>query len=209
MRVLLIKVSMTNKKNNLYEYLDFVKLAKLDCKSKALLYFYAISYNWSHNKPSWYSQRAICALTAMAPSTYHSVQKKLEQLGWIRTNYRGRDKTVQVWVSVGDSDPEYDTYSWSTFHPFNLEGQISENYEHDPFEHRDRQETPFHSPSVGPSVSYQEEDDPDTWDEEKAAKEAFWKAFEDPQTSISAFRPRERRSSECEFDDLASDLWGV
>lgn len=113
-----------NRKYKLYDYLDYVKMAKLDCKSKALLYFYATSYNWSHNKPSWYPQRSICALTSMAPSTYHAVQKKLERLGWIRTNYRGRDKSVQVWVSVGESDSQYDVFSQATWLTITMTGLL-------------------------------------------------------------------------------------
>jgi hypothetical protein len=198
-----------NKKNNLYEYLDFVKMAKLDCKSKALLYFYAISYNWTQNQPSWYSQRSICALVSMAQSTYHEVQKKLERLGWIQTRYRGRDRTVQVWVSVGISDPDYDQYSWAPWHPFNAESEIPETYEHDPFERRDRQEKPPSSPSKGLRRSHPDEIGIQLKDEQNVSSEEFWRAFEDPRSSIPPLPKPAIRESTTELDDLASELWGV
>ena len=185
-------------------------MAKLDCKSKALLYFYASSYNWTQNKPSWYSQRSICALVSMAPSTYHAVQKKLENLGWIRTHYRGRDKTVQVWVSIGNPDPDYESYSWSTWHPFNL-GNDQETVpypDHDPFEHRDT----FNSPQRRfQALSSLEERLVTTEEslEEKTDREAFWAAFEDPRASVSAHAKTKMTHSGNDYNDLASELWGV
>lgn len=195
-----------NRKYKLYDYLDYVKMAKLDCKSKALLYFYATSYNWSENKPSWYSQRTICALTSMAQSTYHAVQKKLERLGWIRTNYRGRDKSVQVWVSVGESDPEYDSFSWATWHPYNSEEVDLEDYEHDPFEHRDRQETPFNSPSKGSNRPQDEQTNLGTRMDQFSATEEFWMAFEDPHVPIFPLVKNVYESSETEPKDVASEI---
>jgi len=198
-----------NKKYRLYDYLDYVKMAKLDCKSKALLYFYATSYNWSENKPSWYSQRTICALTSMAQSTYHSVQKKLERLRWIRTNNRGRDKSVQVWVSVGESDPEYDSFSWATWHPYNSEEAELEDYVHDPVEHRDRQETPFNSPSTGSNRRQDDQAVLGTRNNQFSAIEEFWRAFEDPHAPVSPLAKIGFESSETEPKDLASEIWGV
>lgn len=198
-----------NRKTHLYEYLDFVKMAKLDCKSKALLYFYATSYNWTQNQPSWYSQRSICALVSMAPSTYNATQKKLENLGWIKTKHRGRDKTVQVWVSVGNSDPEYDSSCWATWHPFNIEPEESDEVEHDPFEHRQRQS---HSPNKLQSElhePFERQNDSRHYLDERARKEAFWKAFEDPRSSISVIRTEPTRNADSEYNDLASELWGV
>lgn len=200
----------TNKKSHLYDYLDYVKMAKLDCKSKALLYFYATSYNWTQNKPSWYSQRSICALVSMAPSTYHAVQKKLESLGWIRTHYRGRDKTVQVWVSIGSPDPDYESFSWSTWHPFNLGDDLNtETYpDHDPFEHRDSFE-PNQKPTRGLYTGEEDLLEPEEDVEERAAREAFWASFEDPHSSVASSHKTISKHSESKFDDLASALWGV
>lgn len=198
-----------NRKTHLYEYLDFVKMAKLDCKSKALLYFYATSYNWTQNQPSWYSQRSICALVSMAPSTYNATQKKLENLGWIKTKHRGRDKTVQVWVSVGNADPEYDSSCWATWHPFNLEIDDHEEEEHDPFEHRTRQQE-------APRRRSKEPNDPDEGPtearhefKERAANEAFWAILEGSQDSTSKAKEFNMELSEHEFNDLATELWGV
>ena len=198
-----------NKKSHLYEYLDFVKMAKLDCKSKALLYFYATSYNWTQNQPSWYSQRSICALVSMAPSTYHSVQKKLESLGWIKTNYRGRDKTVQVWVSVGNPDPEYDEFSWSPWHPFNIEDEEGAHFDHDPFEHRERQLEPLQSSYKGSRKLRQAVQESFEAPQDQAANEAYWTAFEDPRSSLSDWPILDRKTSQAEFNDLATELWGV
>lgn len=198
-----------NRKTHLYEYLDFIKMAKLDCKSKALLYFYATSYNWTQNQPSWYSQRSICALVSMAPSTYNSIQKKLEDLGWIRTNYRGRDKTVQVWVCVGNSDPDYDNYSWATWHPFNSETEVIADYQHDPFEHRARQQIPDKADPGRQEAVLDYSPEPEEEFEDRAAREAFWQAFEDPHAPLSELPRFERASSNSRYHDLAAELWGV
>lgn len=111
---------MKNRKTALYQYLDEIKYAKLDCRGKALLYFYAVSYNWTKNKPSWYSQRSISALTGMAASTYHEYQKYLIKLGWIQVKKRGRNAQNLIWVAKGKDDPNYELHSWAKWHPFNV-----------------------------------------------------------------------------------------
>jgi hypothetical protein len=127
---------MTNKKTALYQFLDEIKYAKLDCKGKALLYFYAASYNWTKNKPSWYSQRSVSALTGMAASTYHEYQKYLINLGWIKVKKRGRNAQNLVWVCKGKDDPDYEKHSWAKWHPFNIERDpnfMEEMKDFDPF----------------------------------------------------------------------------
>jgi hypothetical protein len=44
-----------NKKDKLYEYLDEVIYAKLDGRAKTLLFFYATVYNWTKDRPSFWS----------------------------------------------------------------------------------------------------------------------------------------------------------
>ena len=107
-----------SKKDKLYEYLDEVIHAKIDGKAKGLLYFYATVYNWTKNRPSYWSERSICAVTSMAPSTYQEKRKYLEELGWIVVKNRGRDITALVGVKVGQNDPKYELNCWAKWHPY-------------------------------------------------------------------------------------------
>jgi hypothetical protein len=107
-----------SKKDKLYEYLDEVIHAKLDGKAKGLLYFYATVYNWSNNRPSYWSERSICAVTSMAPSTYQEKRKYLEDHGWIVVKNRGREITSLVGVKVGRNDPQYESTCWAKWHPY-------------------------------------------------------------------------------------------
>jgi hypothetical protein len=102
-----------------YKYLAAIQNAKLGSKEKLLLYFYATTFNWKSKKPSFYSQRKICALNSMAPGTYDKSRDKLEELGWIKVIYRGRRKSCQVTVRFGIDDPDYDNFSWAKWHPSN------------------------------------------------------------------------------------------
>jgi len=108
-----------SKKDKLYEYLDEVIYAKLDGKAKTLLFFYATVYNWTKDRPSFWSERAICALTGMAPSTYQAKRNYLEDLGWIVVKKRGREMTSLVGVMVGRDDPNYESNCWAKWHPYN------------------------------------------------------------------------------------------
>jgi hypothetical protein len=114
--------------DKLYKYAEIVKLAKIDGSAKALLWFYAYVFNWENKIPSWYTQRRICALTGMSPSTYHIKRKYLEDLGWITVLNRGFKDTCLVSVKVGSNDPEYEHMSWAKWHPDNenQENQIAE-----------------------------------------------------------------------------------
>ena len=114
--------------DKLYKYAEIVKLAKIDGSAKALLWFYAYVFNWENKNPSWYSQRRICALTGMSPSTYHIKRKYLEDLGWITVLNRGFKETCLVSVKVGSNDPEYEHMSWAKWHPDNenQEKQLAE-----------------------------------------------------------------------------------
>jgi hypothetical protein len=107
-----------SKKDKLYEYLDEVIHAKIDGKAKGLLYFYATVYNWTKNRPSYWSERSICAVTSMAPSTYQEKRKYLEDLGWIVVKNRGREITALVGVKVGRNDPQYEMNCWAKWHPY-------------------------------------------------------------------------------------------
>ena len=107
-----------SKKDKLYEYLDEVIHAKIDGKAKGLLYFYATVYNWTKNRPSYWSERSICAVTSMAPSTYQEKRKYLEELGWIVVKNRGREITALVGVKVGRNDPQYEMNCWAKWHPY-------------------------------------------------------------------------------------------
>jgi hypothetical protein len=78
--------------------------AGLDIHTKALLWHYAYAYNWSENRPSYYSQELICLLTGMSPSTYQKARKRLLELGWIIEYKRGRRDPVLVTPRVGMDD---------------------------------------------------------------------------------------------------------
>ena len=99
------------------EYLSIVHRAQLDMKCKALLWHYAWAYNWKERKPSYYTQKQICALTSMSPSTYQNARRKLAELGWIAQEQRARDLPVFVAPRRGKDDPDYKKWSWSKGHP--------------------------------------------------------------------------------------------
>ena len=104
------------KQDKLYLYNRYIADAKLDGIAKGLLYFYANVYNWSENRASYWSQRSICASVGISQNTYQKKRKYLEQLGWIKVQYRGRNTPCLVHVNVGLDDPEYDKRSWAQGH---------------------------------------------------------------------------------------------
>ena len=105
--------------DKLYKYANIVMHAKMDGSAKALLWFYAYVFNWEQRRPSFWPQRKICAMTGMAPSTYHKKRKYLEELGWITVFNRGFENSCLVSVKVGMNDPEYENMSWAKWHPEN------------------------------------------------------------------------------------------
>ena len=127
------------KKEKLYEYLDEIIYAKLDGKAKTLLFFYATVSNWTKDRPSFWSERAICAITGMAPSTYQAKRNYLEKLGWIVVKKRGREMTSLVGVMVGRDDPDYESNCWAKWHPYNNKLEVDSFWDDFPI-HR-KQET--------------------------------------------------------------------
>jgi len=101
------------------KYSEQVRLAKLDLKSKALLWFYAFTFNWNEKRPSHYTQEQICAYVGFAPGTYQKARKNLEELGWIQTRKFSFDKPVLVTPKIGRDDYKYDSYSWAKGHRTN------------------------------------------------------------------------------------------
>lgn len=110
---------MNNNRTKLYKYAELVLKAKLDCNAKALLWFYAYTYNWDKGLPSYWPQRKICALVGMSTSTYRDKRIYLENLGWINVKNRGWKLPCKVRVLIGQDDPEYDSRSWAEWHPSN------------------------------------------------------------------------------------------
>ena len=104
------------KQDKLYLYNRHIADAKLDGLAKGLLYFYANVYNWSKDEASYWSQRSICASVGISQNTYQKKRKYLEELGWLKVQNRGRNKSCKVWVSVGIDDPDYDQRCWASGH---------------------------------------------------------------------------------------------
>lgn len=104
------------KQDKLYLYNRYIADAKLDGLAKGLLYFYANVYNWSKDEASYWSQKSICASVGISQNTYQKKRKYLEDLGWLKVQNRGRNKSCKVWVSVGVDDPSYDQKCWAGGH---------------------------------------------------------------------------------------------
>jgi hypothetical protein len=102
-----------------FKYAEVVKTAKLDIKSKALLWFYAYTFNWNEGKPSYYTQEQICAYVGFSPSTYQKTKQNLINLKWIRTSKSSFDSPVFVTPRVGIDDENYQSKSWSKGHKSN------------------------------------------------------------------------------------------
>ena len=106
-------------KEGFFDYAERVKLAKLDLKSKALLWFYAYTFNWTEGKPSYYTQEQICAYVGFSPSTFQSARRRLIELGWIKTYKASYDLPVFVTVKKGRDDENYEKSSWAKGHKSN------------------------------------------------------------------------------------------
>ena len=109
----------SKQQDKLYEYAALVQRAKLDGKAKALLWHYAYTYNWTNKRPSFYSQRTLCAEVGMSQGTYYEKREYLEKLGWIKIKRRGFDKPCMVTPMQGQDDPDYENRSWAKWHPSN------------------------------------------------------------------------------------------
>ena len=113
---------MTEKKRyneGYFVYAGTVRTAKLDIKAKALLWFYAYTFNWTKGKPSYYTQEQICAYVGFSPSTYQKVKKYLIDLDWIKTSKASYDSPVFVTPSFGKDDENYELRSWAKGHKSN------------------------------------------------------------------------------------------
>ncbi len=165
--------------DKLYKYAEIVKLAKIDGSAKALLWFYAYVFNWENKIPSWYSQRKICALTGMSPSTYHKKRKYLEDLGWISVLNRGYENTCLVSVKVGSNDPEYELMSWAKWHPDNelRDKQAAEEQFNNDAQNVFNSDDPF-SESSSPASEQQDADI--NWSD---PEEAAWWSLEATETT--------------------------
>jgi len=119
-----------------FDYAEEVKLAKIDLKAKALLWFYAYTFNWSEGKPSYYTQEQICAYVGFSPSTFQKAKNRLIELGWILTEKKGYDLPVLVTVKVGKNDEKYERSSWAKGHRSNKQ-TLEQAIESLPAEFRD------------------------------------------------------------------------
>ena len=122
------------KQDKLYLYGNTVMWAQLECKAKALLWFYAYAFRWDYGIPSFYSQERICAVTGMSPKTYQKARKYLESLGWIIVQKRSRRRPPLIWVKVGKDDPNYRFWSFSKGHPEYMKKELRDlnaaDYQH-------------------------------------------------------------------------------
>ena len=112
-------IEKKKEQEGLYKYGERVKLAKLDLKAKALLWFYAYTFNWVEKRPSYYTQEQICAYVGFSPSTFQKAKKRLIELGWIKIHKPAFDLPVLVTVKVGRDDQNYDKSSWAKGHKSN------------------------------------------------------------------------------------------
>ena len=123
-------------KEGFFDYAERVKIAKLDLKSKALLWFYAYTFNWTEGKPSYYTQEQICAYVGFSPSTFQKVKNRLIELGWIKTHKASYDLPVFVTVKNGRDDENYEKSSWAKGHKSNKQ-TLEEAIDSLPAEFRD------------------------------------------------------------------------
>ena len=91
-------------RDGFFEYASRVHKAKLTTSCKALLWHYGYGFNWTKGLPSYYSQKSICLLTGMSPSTYQKARKRLLELKWIKEHKRGRRQSVLVTPALGRDD---------------------------------------------------------------------------------------------------------
>lgn len=119
-----------------FKYAEMVRTAKLDLMPKALLWFYAFTFNWNEGKPSYYTQEQICAYVGFSPSTYQKAKRNLIDLKWIKTSKASFDSPVFVTPCVGIDDKRYEQHSWAKGHHFNKKS-LEEQVESLPPEYRD------------------------------------------------------------------------
>ena len=119
-----------------FDYAEGIKLAKLDLKAKALLWFYAYTFNWTEGKPSYYTQEQICAYVGFSPTTFQKVKNRLIELGWIKTHKASYDLPVFVTVKKGKDDENYEKSSWAKGHKSNKQ-TLEEAIDSLPTEFRD------------------------------------------------------------------------
>jgi hypothetical protein len=119
-----------------FGYAETVRTAKLDIKAKALLWFYANTFNWTKGNPSFYTQDQICAYVGFSPSTYQKLKRYLIDLGWIQTSKASYDSPVFVTPSLGKDDENYELRSWAKGHKSNKK-TLEEEIESLPPELRD------------------------------------------------------------------------
>lgn len=122
--------------DGIYKYANSIRLAKLDIKTKALLWHYASAYNWTENKPSYYTQEQICAIVGFSPSTYQKAKKQLIELGWIKTIKVAYDSPVFVTPKIGRDDEQYEKHCWAKWHKSN-KSTLAEDIDSLPREFRD------------------------------------------------------------------------
>jgi len=118
-----------------FKYAERVRTAKLDLMPKALLWFYAFTFNWNEGRPSYYTQDQICAYVGFSPSTYQKAKRNLIELKWIKTTKASFDSPVFVTPSIGKDDEKYEQHSWAKGHKLNKK-TLEEQIESLPPEHR-------------------------------------------------------------------------
>lgn len=109
-----------NRREGQLAYVALVHRAKLDMKCKALLWHYAVTFNWKQRRPSYYTQDQICAYVGMSRTTYQRAKSRLIELKWIITEKKSWDLPVFVTPTVGIDDPVYSKMSWSKGHEDNF-----------------------------------------------------------------------------------------
>lgn len=114
------ETSIKSKREGQLAYVAIVHRAKLDMKCKALLWHYAVTFNWNKRRPSYYTQDQICAYVGMSPTTYQRAKNRLIELKWIITEKKSRDLPVFVTPTIGIDDPNYSKMSWSKGHEDNF-----------------------------------------------------------------------------------------
>jgi len=119
-----------------FKYAEMVRTAKLDLKSKALLWFYAFTFKWNEGRPSYYTQEQICAYVGFSPSTYQKAKKNLIDLKWIKVSKARFDSPVFVTPSQGIDDKKYELHSWAKGHKSRKE-TLEEDIDSLPPEFRD------------------------------------------------------------------------
>jgi len=96
-----------------YIFLATIREAKLLCKEKSLLLFYANAHNWKEGAWSFYSEQRICSMVSMSPKTFRKVRSRLAELGWVVLHDNGYRETPNVELCFGNDDPHYEGTEWA------------------------------------------------------------------------------------------------